>query len=234
LVVVDAGSTDDTIKIAKEQDAKIFIETGLLGKVRYSQAEHCTTEWVAFVDSDVYVYPEWWPTVSKYTNFEDVGMVLGFADAPIRRFPVYDVYLKHMAKKFGAAAFSNSLVRRRLMLSCKELLRNVHAGEDTVLARHIALERKRIITVPIRLCFHDKDPVDDHPKAMYRWGESSRIAGGLQGPKNIAKTLRNSLRNWGIFTKETGCVSITLLIFLIYLWLCMLRGYIGLGPKRSH
>jgi glycosyltransferase involved in cell wall biosynthesis len=63
LIVVDGGSTYGMLTIARQFDTRIVTETGLLGRVRYRQAEESCTEWVAYVDSDVYVYPNWWPNL---------------------------------------------------------------------------------------------------------------------------------------------------------------------------
>jgi len=226
LVVVDAGSTDRTLEICKKYHATVVTEPGPLGRVRYVQAQNCLTQWIAFIDSDVYIYKSWWSEVSRFTDDEKVGMILGFADAPITTFPIYEVYLKHIARKFGTAAFSNTLVRRELILTCQDLLMNIHAGEDSVLARHLKKLDKTIVTIPIALFYHDKAAVSDHPKAFYRWGQSSRLVGGIQGLKNLAKTFKNNLRNWVIFTLDTHRLSIPLLAFLIYLWGWMLIGFI--------
>jgi glycosyltransferase involved in cell wall biosynthesis len=226
LIIVDGGSTDDTLEISRKHDAIVVNEAGLLGLVRYVQAKCCQTEWVAFIDSDVYVYENWWPEVSRYLCNSDVGMILGFSDARVGKLPIYETYLKHMARKFGAAAFSNTLVRRELVLSCSELLNNVHAGEDTILARHIKKHNMRIVAIAIPLCFHDKVAVADHPAAFYRWGQSSGLVGGIQGLTNLIKTLKNNLRNWLIFTWETRRFSLHLLVFLIWLWCWMLLGYL--------
>jgi glycosyltransferase involved in cell wall biosynthesis len=226
LIVVDAGSDDDTVEIARHNGGTVILESGLLGRVRYVQAMKCETEWIAYVDSDVYIYDSWWHEVSKYLGSQGVGMVLGFADAPITKFPIYEDYLKHIARKFGMAAFSNTLVRRKLVLSCTQLLNKIHVGEDTVLARHLKTNGMQIVSIPKRLFYHDKTAVGDHPKAFFRWGQSSRIIGGREGVRNLAKTLKNNLRNWWIFTKDTKRVDMTLLAFLLYLWWNMLLGYL--------
>jgi glycosyltransferase involved in cell wall biosynthesis len=236
LVVVDGGSSDSTLEIARRHHAIVVTETGLLGKVRYVQAQNCDTEWIAFIDSDIYVYKSWWPAVAKHIQINDVGMILGFSDAPVVTLPIYEDYLKHLARKFGAAAFSNTLVKRELVLSCKELLNNIHAGEDTILARYIRKHHMRIVTIPIPLCLHDKIAVNDHPMAFYRWGRSARMVGGREGLKNVAKTLKNNVRNWLIFTWDTKRVSIRLFVFLFCLWGWMLRGYVhphGTFPARN-
>ena len=231
IIVVDGQSKDNTLQIAKSLGAEIFIDTGLLGKVRYTQAEHCETQWIAYVDSDVYVYPSWWAEVSKFTSIPNVGMISALGHSPIDRLPIYEDYLSHMARKYGSVAFSNTLVRRELVLSCRELLNNIHAGEDTILARHLIKLDMRIITIPEQLAFHDKNTFHEHPGAFLRWGRSSRILGDVAGVRNVAKTLKNNLRNWWTFTRETRRLSFSLLLYLIFLWVCTLKGYLIRHPK---
>jgi glycosyltransferase involved in cell wall biosynthesis len=224
---VDGGSSDETVRIARTLGAEVKENTGLLGSVRYFQAQQCRTEWIAIIDSDVYVYPAWWAELSKYVNEPDVGMILAIGDSPMNRFQIYRDYTQHLAQRFGTAAFSNSLVRRKLILSCHELTKRIHAGEDTIFARHLLSLGMRIITVQRKLVYHDKNIVDEHPRAFLRWGESLRLRGGVYGARELTKTLKNNLRNWFIFTKDTHRLSFRLLLFLVYLWIMCFVGYIG-------
>jgi glycosyltransferase involved in cell wall biosynthesis len=201
LVVVDGGSTDDTVAIARSLGADVIVNKGLLGSVRYSQAQECSSEWIAIIDSDIYVYPSWWSEISRYRE-PDVGMILAIGDSPKDRLPIYEDYVTHIARRFGSIAFSNTLVRRKSILSCRELLDKVHAGEDTIFDRYLRRNGMRAITVQKRLVYHDKNIVDEHPGAFLRWGQSLRIRGGKEGARELAKTLKNNLRNWLIFTKR--------------------------------
>jgi glycosyltransferase involved in cell wall biosynthesis len=225
LIVVDGGSSDETVRIAESLGADVKVDTGLLGSVRYLQAEQCSTEWIAIVDSDVYVYPAWWSEVSRYVTEPDVGMISAVGDSPLNRFRIYGDYVDHIAYRFGSAAFSNTLVRRKLILSCRELTNRVHAGEDTVFARYLRKIGMRIVTVQKRLVYHDKNIVEEHPRAFLRWGQSLRMHGGAYGARELAKTLKNNLRNWLIFTRDTHRLSFRLLAFLLYLWFWSLLGY---------
>lgn len=232
LVVVDGGSTDETVAIARSLGADVIVNKGLLGSVRYSQARECSSEWMAIIDSDVYVYPAWWPEISHYME-PDVGMILAIGDSPTDRLPIYEDYIKHIALRFGSSAFSNTLVRRSLILSCSELLNNIHAGEDTIFGRYLGRIGMRIITVQKRLVYHDKNTVNEHPGAFLRWGQSLRTRGGRDGARELAKTLKNNLRNWLLFTKDTHKLSISLLVFLLYLWLWTFIGYVGIVKPTS-
>jgi glycosyltransferase involved in cell wall biosynthesis len=232
LIVVDGGSTDDTVAIARSLGADVIVNRGLLGSVRYSQAQQCSSEWVAIIDSDVYVYPAWWPEVSRYRE-PDVGMILAIGDSPTDRLPIYEEYMKHMASRFGSIAFSNTLVRRELILSCSELLNNIHAGEDTVFGRYLGRIGMRIVTVQKRLVYHDKNVVNEHPGAFLRWGQSLRTRGGRDGARELAKTLKNNVRNWLLFTKDTHRLNIRLLVFLLYLWFWTFTGYVGIAKPTA-
>jgi glycosyltransferase involved in cell wall biosynthesis len=227
LILVDGGSADDTVSLARSYGAKIVTERGLLGRVRYVQAQECSTDWIAYVDSDVYVYEQWWREVSKNLDTPEVGMVLGFADAELDKLPEYDAFLKYKAGKFGAEAFSNTAVRRRLVLECESELENVAAGEDSVVARHIVASGYKIVTIPKRLCFHDRKMIETHPCAYFRSGQSIRQSNGVLGLYRMANSLRTSLRDWWAFSKDTRTFRFTLLAYLGNLWLWMLVGFLS-------
>ena len=232
ILVVDGGSVDDTLNIVRKYEATLVVERALLGWTRYIQAKNCETEWIAYIDSDVYVYNSWWNNVSKYIDAPNVGMILGFADAPVHKLPIYDAYLKHRAKREGAVAFSNTLIRRSLVLECKDELKRVHAGEDDIIAKHIRRSGFTIITIPQALCYHDKDPFKSHPQAYYRSGQSARIHYGLRGTKAVFNALPGITLAWWRFSRETRTYSLRLLIYLTHLWIKYASGFLSLSPKN--
>jgi len=226
LVVVDGGSADGTINLARKYGAKVVTERGLLGRVRYTQARQCRTPWVAFIDSDVYVYEQWWREVSKYVNTREVGMVSGFADGRQDKLGEYAAFLNYKAGKFGAETFSNTMLRRRLVLDCEGELEKVHAGEDSVVARHVIASGHKVVTIPKRLCFHDRK-IETHPQAYYRSGQSIRRTNGVIGLYRMANSLRTSIRDWWAFSKDTRSFRFTLLAYLGNLWLWMVVGFLS-------
>ena len=227
IVVVDGGSVDGTLEIANEFNVRIVHEKGLLGQVRYRQAQASETEWIAYVDSDIYLYPNWWSEVSRHIDDPEVGMVLGFCDLELRGLPEYDSFLKYRARKFGTEAFSNTLIKRQLVLECKNPLKKVHAGEDSVVARHIKESGLRIVTIPKLLCFHDKNIIESHPRAYYRSGKSIRLSDGAIGVYRMTNSLMAIIRDWFAFSKDNQTYSLALLTYLCKLWLCMVLGYLS-------
>ena len=227
LIIVDGGSRDGTIELATKYGAQVVYERGLLGRVRCVQAQQCETEWVAYFDSDVYVYKAWWPEVSSYIGMPNVGMVVGFAEAGIAKLPEYDAFLNYRARKFGTEAFSNTLVRRRLVLECESALMGVHAGEDSVVARHIEQRGYRVVTIPKKLCFHDPSIVEAHVHAYFRSGQSIRKSNGVVGILRMAISMRTAVRDWWAFNRQTGKFNIALLAYLGKLYTWMIIGFLS-------
>jgi glycosyltransferase involved in cell wall biosynthesis len=226
LLVVDGASSDRTLDILKRYQVKLIEEKALLGWTRYLQARNCETEWIAYFDSDVYAYDSWWKSVSPYAHHADVGMILGFADASINELPIYDAYLKHRARNEGAVAFTNTLIRRRLVLECRDELKGAHAGEDDIVAKHVRASGFKIITIPKSLCYHDRDPFKTHPQVYYRSGRSARMKYGLRGITVVPSALLNTTSEWCRFSRETGNYSFRLLIFLVRLWFNYTFGFL--------
>ena len=81
LIVVDAFSTDNTLKIFNEFDKKyrnikIITEKGSRGKARERGIREAETEWFMFIDSDVILCKDWFKKASRYIG-EDVGAIWG-------------------------------------------------------------------------------------------------------------------------------------------------------------
>lgn len=59
VVVVDNGSTDGTLELARERATTVVQEHGPLGAARQAALDACGTEWLAFTDSDCRPRPGW-------------------------------------------------------------------------------------------------------------------------------------------------------------------------------
>jgi len=59
IIIIDSGSTDSTIEIAKSKGAKVFLEEWKgFGPQKNSVIEKCSGEWILLIDADEVVSPE--------------------------------------------------------------------------------------------------------------------------------------------------------------------------------
>jgi len=174
IIVVDGGSVDDTVKICKSFGAELISARGaLLGETRFLQALNCETEWIAFIDSDVYVKKNWWTTINKHIK-DDRGIINSRCLYKCT-FEAYKRFFEYCWKSRPHprvnVSFSNSLTRRELVLKCNHICR-VHAGEDEVFFKYVKNLGLNNVTISGDLAYHDNDIYLHHPFAYFRMGWS--------------------------------------------------------------
>jgi hypothetical protein len=150
-------------------------------------------------------------------------MIVGVGESTYpSRTSFYRKYFDYNARRYGLEAFSNTLIKRSLLLSCKRLLDNVHAGEDTVFAGYLRENRKNVVTVHQHgpLCYHDKQA--NMPYAFYRSGQSIGRVGDF---RRVLRALPNNLINWYRYSKSDGKFDPRLLAYIIYLWSYLVHGF---------
>jgi glycosyltransferase involved in cell wall biosynthesis len=154
ILVGDGGSRDATVDVAKRMGAEVYSYKGkdnMIGRIRYKLAERAETEWVLYIDSDTYVYPNFWEIISRYMR-TGVGMVMATQDTPygtLRKYPEWAY------KRVGFATFSDTLAPRRLILECKELI-DTHTCEDSLYESFLADKNYKIVRIYNHLSYHDK------------------------------------------------------------------------------
>lgn len=232
LYVVDGGSTDGTVEIAKEHGAVVTEELGWLGAVRLKQAQLARGDWMAIIDSDIYVGEDWWRNVSPEMGKGDAGMILALGTGPPPYLPAYERYLQWMFMKYGGEAFSNTLIRRKFILECGEKLRGIHAGEDGVVAGYLRRQGYSVITVCEHLIYHDKNDLKETPSAFRRWGMSICLYPERR-LKTLLKTVRDIYRHYFEYSLSTRDWSFQLLLFDTRLAFFLLVGYLGASHFSS-
>jgi glycosyltransferase involved in cell wall biosynthesis len=147
----------------------------MLGSVRYRQAQECSTDFIAFVDSDVYLRDCWWEVMSKELRY-GVGWVLGALYVP---FPKgYSDYFYWTTKAVGTAAFSNTIVHRQSMLECTEL-KKIHLFEDFFVLQHIKKKGLKAAFVTDFVADHEPVSLRGMLNRSVRAGQSLRIKEGF-------------------------------------------------------
>ena len=218
ILVGDGGSVDGTVKIAREHGAEVYMFTGknnMIGRIRYRLAELAETDWILYVDSDMYLLPGWWRYMSKFMH-PKVGMVMAASYGHERLLKRYHAWRN---RRFGFVTFGNTLVPRHLLLSCK-VPENMHVGEDSVYAKFCRQHRYLVRPVFKRLSYHDKRM--GLTSAYRRWGKDMRIR------TNFLRFMLVStvhVKNIVHFALEESITSWEL-IELTRLYLEMWRGYL--------
>lgn len=77
LVVIDAGSTDSTIEIAKQYTDKVFVESDWqgYGQQRQRAQGYASCDWVVMIDADEHVSPELRDTIQLAVAENDLSKV---------------------------------------------------------------------------------------------------------------------------------------------------------------
>jgi len=176
LIIVDGGSTDKTIDIADEFGAKIITCSSGIGVSRYKGALEAKTEWICFVDSDIYVFPSWFKQLKRWMKLERVVWIQGLTLEHSRIFASYALSKTLTYARRGCIALSNALIKKDIVLECKDWIRNnVHAGEDAILYELVKSRGYRVLVDTTALCFHLPDCFFHDIYALYRAGRSDRL-----------------------------------------------------------
>ncbi|MDR2338407.1 MAG: glycosyltransferase family 2 protein [Deltaproteobacteria bacterium] len=118
IVIVDNGSTDDTLEIAKEFGVKVFIEDWKgYGKQKQSCIAKCSGDWILALDADEVLTPNSLEVIKRvinsaqYSAYEIVRINYCFEKLVRHCFP--DEY-KIRLFKAGTANFSSALVHEKV------------------------------------------------------------------------------------------------------------------------
>lgn len=127
IVIVDAGSTDKTVPIAKKFTRKIYIRPWEgFGRAKNYALTRCTGEWIFWIDADERVPPELAAEIQR-TISADNGTIQGFS-VPRKAF-FLGKWIKHCGWYPGrvvrlfrkdAGSFTTHNVHERLALKGKE------------------------------------------------------------------------------------------------------------------
>ena len=123
IVVVDSGSTDDTVSICKAMGARVYVHTGWpgFGPQKNRALGYASKDWVFSIDADERVTPELHTELIQAMNEERAqGFYLPrlsqFCGVPIHHSGWYPDYVLRLFKR-GAGRFSDSLVHESVLLT---------------------------------------------------------------------------------------------------------------------
>ncbi len=166
LIVVDNGSSDHTVEIARKYTREIYFDSGKLGSVRQTGIELATGVIVGIFDSDIELpHKNWLARSIKYFNYDRrIGNVCPLNVSPPGRplfmrlyWNLWKIIMEdRIEKKRGVFGGGNSLILK----SCLDVVggfdRDVHWGEDFNLAVKIKLHGYQVIYIDDPV-YHDTD-----------------------------------------------------------------------------
>jgi glycosyltransferase involved in cell wall biosynthesis len=161
LIVVDAFSTDNTLKIFDEFDKKygnikIITEKSSRGKARERGIREVETEWFMFIDSDVILCKNWFKKATRHIE-EDVGAIWGI-DIPG---DVKNKFMKKILQWFEARTFDirggchDILIRYNAVKDIK-IPSKLHTLEDAYIKEWILAKNYKVIVSYASYCKHYK------------------------------------------------------------------------------
>ncbi|MEM2962849.1 MAG: glycosyltransferase family 2 protein [Candidatus Bathyarchaeia archaeon] len=170
LIVVDGGSTDDTVRIAEEMGCEIYYDGGAgLGAARNLGLRIAETEVMAFIDSDAYISREWYPKLIRHFGDDAVALasnpvIYGYGNPPLERLHRY-IYAAGKAKPIG---FVSTLLRRRPVLEVGGI-KSMPAYEDFELYERVTAKGyKWIFEYGVET--HHPRGLMGHLRHYYWWG----------------------------------------------------------------
>lgn len=166
IIVVDNGSTDQTVEIAKKYTKNIYFDNGKLGSVRQTGIENATGEIVGSFDSDNYFpYNKWLLNSLKYFSYsDDIGTVWPKNIAPPNRPLFMKMYLNfsnllledRIKRRRGIVGGGCALFLKKAIDDVGGIDRDVHWGEDFNLAKKLKDKGYKLVYVKDPI-YHDTD-----------------------------------------------------------------------------
>ncbi|MCE7699906.1 MAG: glycosyltransferase [Methanobacterium paludis] len=231
IIIVDNGSGDNTVEIAKKYTDKIYFDDGLLGSVRQTSLEKATGNVIALFDSDIIIpHKNWLFNSVIYFNYSDsVSTVWPENIAPPNSpwttrlyFNLWKMSMNDRAKK-GKSVFGggNALFLRNCLDEIGGINRNIHWGEDFEWAQNLRSHGYQVIAT--------KDPLyHDTMHSMKEFGRKQFVASetfvkeninlmGLSKKDLIYENVMLGTKNmlYGIFLKK----DFSWLLFPIFMFL---------------
>lgn len=177
LIVVDASSRDNTLKIMEEYNRKhgnikIITENGSRAKARKRGIEEAKTEWFMFADSDVVLCKDWFKKAETYIA-KDVGAVWGLNIDVIPNVKS-KVFLKSLAfvarECFNLRGGMHDTLIRLDLVKDIQIPEQLHAYEDAYIVNWIKKKGYKAVAGDELYCLHYR------PSEDWDWRESLSLA----------------------------------------------------------
>lgn len=181
LIVIDGGSGDRSVAIAREFGSLVIQRPGSISANRYLGAKVADTELVCFVDSDTVLLSGWYERLRKWFTTKGVVWVQGLARNGSSYVEQYARAKNALLRSKGFVTFGHTLIYRDQILSLApdwaEDPRN--SGEDVMLLNRVIASGRVVVTDPtFTQAVHLPDSFLHDVYGAYR-GALSNMSGGV-------------------------------------------------------
>ena len=201
LIVVDAFSTDNTLKIFDEFDkkygnVKIINETGSRGKARDRGIQEAETEWFMFVDSDAILCKDWFKKASRHIQ-KDAGAIWGVSiEGDVKNKFMLKILRWMATRTFSIRGCCKDILIRYDAVKDIQIPSELHTLEDAYIKEWIIAKNYKVVVSYGAYCRHYK------------------TMGNLLSKENIISTI-NELKNMSLVKERLVYAPIFALIWFL-------------------
>ena len=159
LIVVDGGSTDRTLQILSEFNAKygnvkVVHDKGTRATARQKGIDAVTSEWFIFVDSDVVLCKDWYRKAKAYVE-PNVGAVWGIEVwSTIQNPKTLKFFLWVTRKIFDIRGGTHDTLIRTSVVGDIKIPWDLHVFEDAYIKDFITRKGFRVVACYSPFCIH--------------------------------------------------------------------------------
>ena len=182
IVIVDGGSSDDTVEVARQYTDNVFFDQGTLGSARQTAMDHAAGEVLAIFDDDIVIpHRGWLRNVIQYFNYSEKvstvwPMVVAPPDAALTTRLYNNMHKNkvqdHVSKQRGYHGGGNSLYWRQYMEHIGGIDRSLRWGEDYDWAKRFKDKGYQVILTYDVLYHNTMSSLREFAKKQYTGADS--------------------------------------------------------------
>ncbi len=196
VIVVDGGSTDATIAMARAAGVRVIECEPGLGRQRNIGALNATAEWIAFMDADCTASPNWVREALHYIAAGNADVVIGPVLVPAGGTWVERAWGKHLEMRhlvapktyrtFRFLSTQNFIVSRSAFEKAGRIDENLTSGEDTIFAYRLWKQGFRLAYDNKLIVWHRGEPKSIRDFATQQIWHSNRQVYRRMGSQGYA------------------------------------------------
>lgn len=164
IIIVDNGSTDNTLEIVRRYGAKVFIKrSATISTLRNLGAKNAGGEILAFIDGDCVVSPNWLNIAVETIERENLVGVGSWYRLPPNAGLIEKIWDVHLKPKitYGPVTWlpsSNFIIFRKVFEVVSGFDESLITGEDYDICNRLAQKRMRLFSAPELSVIHLRNP----------------------------------------------------------------------------